>query len=252
MRLYSSGRRIGAGIAALACAGLAAAAAAVNTSPDWSGVWMINDDTTAMAVADSAGSGEGSGIRVPLRPKYFALRATLVTEGRQGNLPTCLPAGMPGLMQHPMMTEFLFTLGRITMLFEDGEVRRIHTDGRNHPAEAEQEYGPSGHSIGRWEKQTLVIDTVGISEQSDLLMLGPVRTTRKTHVTERVYLKNADTLQIDTVVSDEELFSKPYAYTRSYERLPLAMGDPSCASTNRDTDRSVDLTPPPAASSAAK
>jgi hypothetical protein len=51
-------------------------------------------------------------------------------------------------------------------------------------------------------------------------------------------------MQIDTVVSDDELFAKPYAYTRIYERTPLPIQEPSCASKNRDNDREVDLTPP--------
>ena len=65
------------------------------------------------------------------------------------------------LMTHNAM-EILFTPGRITMLGEgDGNrMRRIYTDGRRHPEDPDLTI--HGHSIGHWEGDTLVVDTVGI------------------------------------------------------------------------------------------
>jgi hypothetical protein len=184
---------------------------------------------------------------VPLKPRYEQARLQARLDGKAGigNLSRCKPVGMPGVLAHPMLTEYLFTSGRVTVLYQDGEVRRIYTDGRGHPPPEELEYGFEGHSIGHWEGLTLVVDTVGISPEANLLMDSDTNVTRNTHIVERIFLKDPQTLQIDAVVSDEELFTEPYAFTRTYVRSALPISEPGCASNNRDTDTSVDLTPPP-------
>jgi hypothetical protein len=221
----------------------------LNRLPDWSGVWVISDESFRLAIGDTVGvAPQSDNGRVPLQPKYLAIRnasASRKVGGAPGNLPKCLPAGMPGVLVHPMMTEYLFTPGRVTVLFEDGEVRRIYTDGRPHPPPNELEYGFSGHSIGHWEGATLVVDTIGISPRADMFSNNDVRVTRNTHIVERIKLKDPDTLQIDTVVTDAELFTKPYVYARTYQRTPLPVTDPSCSQSNRDNDIDVDLTVPP-------
>jgi hypothetical protein len=236
-----------------ACSNSPTAPAPAAALPDWSGVWTISDESFVKGVLPDTGGSDDKTARdqslVPLKPKYQQQRtdssmANAIGKGGIGNLPHCIPAGMPGVLQHPMMSEYLFTPGRVTVLFEDGEVRRIYTDGRGHPPAEELEYGYEGHSVGHWEGATLVVDTIGISPQADLLSNNDVRVTRNTHITERLFLNTAHDLQIDTVVSDDELFTKPYAYTRIYQRSPLPIPEPSCASRNRDNDSTVDLTPP--------
>lgn len=218
-------------------------------------MWTISDESFVKGVLFDSGSIDEKTARdrsrVPLKPRYQQQRTATVLAALAGhvsadiNQTNCRPDGMPSVLQHPMMIEYLFTPGRVTVLFEDGEVRRIYTDGRGHPPAEELEYGYEGHSIGHWEDSTLVVDTVGISPQSDLLANNDVKATRNTHIVERISLNSAHNLQIDTVVSDDELFTKPYAYTRTYERSRLPIQEPSCASHNRDNDRTVDLTPPP-------
>jgi hypothetical protein len=224
----------------------------LQTLPDWSGAWALSTDSFLKgAFPDTGYSGFGDdGGRVPLRPKYRAIRDESGRRSQQvgaaGNLPKCLPAGMPGMMQHPLMFEFLFTPGRVTMLFEDGEVRRIWTDGRPHPAPEDLQESFQGNSIGYWEGATLVVDTVGISPRSDLLMANDLRPTRNTHVIERMTLESKDTLRIDTEVQDAELFTAPYKYTRTYLRTPLELTQSSCTANNRDNDhKDIDLIPPP-------
>jgi hypothetical protein len=63
---------------------------------------------------------------------------------------------------------------------------------------------------------------------------------------ERIFLKDANQLQIDTTILDDELFTGPYLYSRVYQRTPLPMTYPSCTQSNRDNDVTMDLTPPPA------
>jgi hypothetical protein len=75
----------------------------------------------------------------------------------------CLPQGMPRFMVASYPLEILQTKGQVTIIAEwASQVRRIFTDGRPHPPADEIEITFNGHSTGRWEGQTLVVDTVGI------------------------------------------------------------------------------------------
>jgi hypothetical protein len=152
---------------------------------------------------------------------------------------------MPGILLHGLAFQFLFTPGSVTMLIEDGEVRRIHTDGRPHPSLDDLYTSPLGHSIGHWEGGTLVVDTVGIRQDAMLFFTGGVNVGRNTHIVERVFLKDKDTLRIETTIDDPEVFTQPYSYPLEFTRtLREADFDIGCKGDNRDTESTLDLTPP--------
>lgn len=238
--------------ALLALGALQAMQCLAATMPDWTGVWvMTNESMESGAIAEGGVAVDRAAFLaadkwpVPLRPEWRQRWLWSADQPAPGRLPHCQPAGMPGLMQHPMLTEYLVSRGRVTVLFEDGEVRRIYTDGRPHPIAGDLPWGISGHSIGHWEGKALVVDTAGITPGSDIFLNNDIATTDKTHISERIALKDKDHLQIDTVVTDDSLFTRPYTYTRVYGRSGLEMGDPACAQNNRDNDRTLNLTPPP-------
>jgi hypothetical protein len=72
----------------------------------------------------------------------------------------------------------------------------------------------SGDSIGHWEGDTLVVDTVNIFPEAELFI--GMRVTAQTHVMERI-TRVGNRMRIDTVVEDPELFTKPWTYTRWYD-----------------------------------
>jgi len=220
--------------------------------PDWSGVWVLSDESWTEAVNSSTGQDEG---RLPLTPRYLAIRAehnkseaenqaTAVPENEY----TCTPVGIPESTAIPIGHEYLFTPARVTVIFENGIVRRIDTSGRPHPPEKDLVYSFGGHSIGHWEGRTLVVDTIGIIPQAEFLI--GLRVTEKTHLSERISRKDRDTLVIDTVMTDPEIFTKPYVYTRSYKHYSSEPGEYyPCNGANRDVivggkQTGVDLTPP--------
>jgi len=225
----------------------------VKRLPDWSGVWILSNESWDDVTAAMRGHDGG---RVPLTPKYMAIRAAN-GAANDGNGPPggiidnserCMPAGIPGIGSLPVGHEYLFTQGRVTVIFEDGEVRRIDTRSRRHPVDSELEVSFAGHSIGHWESNTLIVDTIGITSQAELFV--GLRLAEKTHVAERIWLKDNDTLQIDTVVTNAEMFTTPYAYTRLYKRskqppleyVPCTDNNRDHTTNGRQTD--VDLTPP--------
>ena len=188
--------------------------------PDWSGVWA----PSRPLLPRNPGSGTGYvfGGDVPLKPKYAAMRdeRMAAVRGERGrdkiplsNSGLCLPNGTPANMG-PVAHEYLFSPGRVTILLENSEIRRIWTDGRPHvPAELSNP-SFSGDSIGHWEGDTLVVDTINIFPEAELYIGG--RVTEQTHVSERI-TRVGNRMRIDTVVEDPELFEKPWVYTRWYD-----------------------------------
>lgn len=230
-----------AALALTACAPKPVSDASTAT-PDWSGVWVLAIDGGGReASEDSFGTDNG---RVPLTPKYQQLRAQAREERAQNNLSNCLPAGTPGVLQHGFLHEYLLTPGRVTMLFEDGEVRRIYTDGRAHQSLDDLHESYMGDSIGHWEKDVLVVDTIGFPKGS-LFQNHGMLATLQSHLVERIYRKDPDHMEIDSSLTDPVIFSAPYVFKRVYSRSPLPLNEPVCAQNNRDNGVTIDLTPPP-------
>lgn len=187
--------------------------AALDRLPDWGGVWVLNR-------APAGAPREQPQLKGEYKTKYEAWqKATQANNGEAlKDVSNCMPPGMPRMMgtgQYPI--EFLFTPGRVTTLHEAWmQTRTIFTDGRGHPDDWEG--GIFGHSIGRWEGQTLVVETIGIKTITELG--GGQKHSDKLKVTERMALKadDPDLLVIETIIEDPEALEKPYRITYGYKR----------------------------------
>src|SRR3984893_297695 len=184
--------------------------------PDWSGVWnpKITD--------------QGAQVKTnppPWTPKAAAQIAEMFEEEKAGRPPPifvdCLPEAMPSwmLVTHNAM-EFLFTPGRVTILGEsDGNrLRRIYTDGRSHPEDPEPTF--HGHSIGHWEGDTLVVDTVAIMPQTYLAVseAAGVPNNGDMRVIEPITLAAPDILHDDLEIIAPKILTRPWKTTRIYFR----------------------------------
>ena len=133
----------------------------------------------------------------------------------------CLPEAMPSwmLVTHNAM-EFLFTPGRVTILGEsDGNrLRRIYTDGRPHPDDPDPTF--HGHSIGHWEGDTLVVDTVGVLPQTYIAVseAAGVPNNGDMHIIERIHLAAPDILHDELEIIAPHVLTKPWKTTRIYFR----------------------------------
>ena len=187
------------------------AASSTSSLPDWAGIWTPN-------FAPEAGSRDE---QPALTPEAAAELKTIQELRAKNEEPAtdsanCLPPGMPTIMFQPYDVEFLFTPGRVTIIQEAYmQVRRVFTDGRGHPADLDPTY--NGHSIGHWEGDTLVADTVGLGHRTplgfDRLKHGP-----QLHVIERIRLVSPDTLEVRMTLTDPEMLEKPWHLVRTYTR----------------------------------
>ena len=225
--------------------------ASMATLPDWSGVWVR--PFAEFAAENASERDPASGVGPRLTPAVAAQRAasrervsaradTAADPAIRGT--SCsVPGGMPHIMRFPFGIEFLFTPGRVTMLLETGPmVRRIYTDGRPHRVDPDATY--AGESIGHWEGDTLVVDTVAITPLA--AVTNGVTGSGKTRITERIRRVDPTHIRIDTVVQDPEVLQTPWRYSRMYERSDAGHFERYCDNNRDGNDTEPDLTPPPA------
>jgi hypothetical protein len=189
--------------------------AALDKLPDWGGVWVLSPQRAA----------PGSPPQDTFKPKgkYLAANeAWKASRSQHGetrrDTSNCMPPGMPRMMgsaQYPI--EFLFTPGRVTTHHEAWmQTRTIYTDGRGHPEDLEA--GIFGHSIGRWEGETLVVDTIGIKPITELDT--GLKHSEKLHITERIHqvAGSPDQLVVEMVIEDPEALEAPVRRNYNYRR----------------------------------
>jgi hypothetical protein len=176
--------------------------------PDLNGLWgpdrnFIYDITSTLK----------KGEVLPLQPW-----AEKVTKQRMSNADpeaNCLPAGVPRMapypwkiVQQPKLVVFLFE-GNIHTY------RQIFLDGRGHPDDPDPTW--YGHSIGKWEGDTLVVDTIGFNDKFWFDFAGHPHTP-KLHITERFRRSDYSNLDIEVVIDDPGAYTKPFTM---YGHSPL-------------------------------
>ncbi len=135
----------------------------------------------------------------------------------------CWPTGMPGVMSTPFGIEFLQTPGRVTILNEVSNLpRTVYLDRTTHGDSVLP--GWNGHSIGHWEKDVLVVDTIGFNGRSQALVVdtkgaGQASTvSEQMHMSERIYLDKEGYLHDDITMDDPLSFTQPYKAAYRYKR----------------------------------
>jgi hypothetical protein len=208
-------------ITALGCLCLGAASSALAV-PDWNGMWIASMDPARPASSLSSGSMRPED-SPSLTPKYKAIAAKAQALFKAGSLKMdktvhCELPGMPLMMTFANGGEVLMTPGRITMISEwAGDVRRIFLDGRPHPADLDPTF--EGHSIGHWEGNDLIIDTVAISTKASLNATG-AQQSDKMHITERMHEYAPGKMEILFHIEDPEAFTQPWNFRITWKRDP--------------------------------
>ena len=248
-------------------AGLSACAAAILALSATAAFAQKNDDNIYNAEAGKPALG-GFYRPVPgLRPIYFVDGKQLPRRdieqmqvgfpyksdwaaafaARQASARAQKPYGEPGgacwpqgvyhdYIGYPSPIEITQTPGRFQIVHERlTQVRRIHTDGRPHLAGDKLVPTSHGDSIGRWEGDTLVVDTIGVRREFSLGFNMPH--SEQLHLVERFRKTDADTLAIDITSNDPVGLERPATTTLIYKRSPP--GDRTtedfCVENNRNT-----------------
>ena len=184
-------------------------------TPDLSGVW-----TRARGYGRSFSPKEVPPMQPWAAERFQAVRKGISDPNEQGRnemdpLNTDrAPVGVPRIMLFPRAFEIIQIPGRVLILFEwDHLVRQIFMDGQELPEDPDPIW--LGYSIGRWDGDTLVVDTIGLTDQTWLDSVGHPH-TEALHVVERIRRVDADTLEIDFTFDDPKAYTKPWTSTVGY------------------------------------
>jgi hypothetical protein len=162
------------------------------------------------ACYDSLGRTHTTPIEVPFTPlgKKVFDEAT-ATQSKDDPEGFCLPPGVPRMMYTPYPTEIFQLPERIVFVFEGGAHvwRNIWMDGRSQPQDPNPTY--LGYSVGKWEGDTLVVDTVGMNDRTWLDAAGHQH-GEKLHVTEKFTRTDSNTLKIEATIDDPDYYTKPW------------------------------------------
>ena len=153
----------------------------------------------------------------------------------------CLPPGPSRAFTAPFPVQIVQTPEIIALLFEYQTIYRIvYMDGRDHPKDIADYPEFMGHSVGKWEGDTLVVDTTGIDERSWLDTAGHEHSD-KLHLIERFQLADLNTIKWTVTYDDPVFFTTPWSITRTFTRGKA--GDRimayTCTENNKDVEHLV-------------
>jgi hypothetical protein len=176
---------------------------------DFSGIWSP-DRKFIYDINDALKPGE----TLPLQPWASKMvRERMSKDDPEAN---CLPTGVP--RQAPYPWRIVQTPTLVFFLFEGNihSYRQIFMDGRKHPADPDPTW--YGHSVGTWEGETLVIDSVGFNDRFWFDFAGHPH-TEKLHTVERYRRPDFNTLQYEVTIDDSGAYTKPFTLfgRHSYE-----------------------------------
>jgi hypothetical protein len=214
--------------------------------PDWSGSWQILGDAENSIVFDGA-STEPHGcntFEAPCREHppynaqwqalYEAQNAEYVADTLPDPLIHCMPRSIPGDMRTPDIMEFVVRPERVWIFIENGsQQRHIYTDGRGHRKGTDGFNDFTGDSVGHWEADTLVVDTVHIKGEVLIDRTGAMLSDRA-HIVERIHRRDANTMQDDFIITDPAALTRPWKVTRLYKRIEGEALDYACGESHRN------------------
>ena len=193
-----------------------------NGKPDLTGIWYpIGPPGPAQALGETTTNTltPADGGPIPFQP---AAQAEFDERMRTGEIPPysrCLPHTVVGAMLAPEPFKFVHTDGLTIILFEEfNQFRQVFTDRRPFPDDMQPTW--FGYSVGRWERDTFVVETRGFNDRGYLDLL-PIHHTETMRTTERFKRLNVGTLQLEVTVEDPRTFTRAWtSQTLSFRLLP--------------------------------
>jgi len=218
-----------------------------NGKPDFSGVWS-ND---GYGVPGQEGTGPTpktvffditngmKGAAPPYQPwaaeLYERRKADLAKDNPDAR---CLPIGALQMLAHPLPKKILHSASLLVLLHERNmEFRQIFTDGRTHPADPNPSW--YGYSTGRWDGDTLVVDTIGFRDGLWADFYGSPLTDRA-RMTERIRRPRFGALEIAVTIDDPKAYTKPWTVSvNQHLALDTELLEYACLENERDVPKLV-------------
>jgi hypothetical protein len=229
---------------------------AANRKPDLTGVWQIEASPIPELIELLPGGENGLGEDVPnkhfvniyadygfgkepLTPAAAAANMAILQRGQatSSNAPNiqCMPDGFPLVQTTPTPFKIVQTNDVTLVLAESSTTfRQVFTDGRPLPRDPQPSW--MGSSVGRWEGETFVVETIGFNDRAPLDAMGHMHSTAL-KVTERYHRHDYGHMDIEITFDDPETFTKPLTIVLPARLRPETdLIEYFCAENERDRD----------------
>jgi hypothetical protein len=189
--------------------------------PELGVIFLLGDDPRTFSKYERNVLADFKPEEAPLRPEAAALFETR-TRNLRKDLPTshCQPAGITIAegIGDPFAKKIIQMPGLVMVLYEiDGRYRQIYTDGRKQLADPEPSW--LGYSVGRWEADTLVVDTVGFNDRSWLDTSGHPH-SEGLHLIERFHRLDFGHMDLQITIEDPKMYTHPFTIKYPQRLLP--------------------------------
>jgi hypothetical protein len=201
----------------------------LNGKPDLSGIWQVQGDPRApgglFGIGESLNSRYFRDILADFKPDERPLTPAGAELLRKNSQPgvfnpslNCLPDGVPKGDLLPEPFKILHSRGVIVMLYEvETTFRQVFMDGRKLPVDPSPSW--QGYSVGRWDGDTLVVETTGFNDRSWLDARGTGHST-ELRIEERFRRRDYGHMDLTITVTDPLTFTRPITFSVVEELLP--------------------------------
>jgi len=222
-----------------------------NRRPDLSGLWVTANAPPEVLARLIPGATNGAGEEplsqyfiniladfkfeeAPLRPSAAAaFEERARSFSKESPISHCLPEGMPLVEMAPAPYKIVQTPGLMVMLYErDTTYRQVHMDGRKLPDDPQPTW--LGYSVGKWEGDSLVVDTTGFNNRGWLDARGHTH-SEALHLTERFHRLNFGEMEVQLTIDDPLTFTKPFTIRLKQHLVPDSdLLESFCAENEKD------------------
>lgn len=199
--------------------------------PDLNGFWKGTRDTKPVGNI----AKDQPGLKLPLTPEGEAalqhnLTATIDPES------LCIIGGIPRHNASGLPFMILQTPKAVAFLYFYSYYRLIPIDGRKHSDDPDPSF--FGEEIGRWEGDTLVIDSIGFKDTQVWIDENANPHSDALHVVERWTRPDADHIHVETLIEDPKYYTKPFRYSRTWVAGAAGqiLSEYSCSENNVDRE----------------
>ncbi len=208
---------------------MTAPAPRLDGKPDLSGVWQVEGEPRApgalFGIGESINSRYFRNIladfpadQPPLTPLGVELLRKNTAAGAFNPLLNCFPDGVPHGDLLPEPFKIIHSRGVIVMLYEvETTFRQIYMDGRKLPVDPSPRF--QGYSVGRWDGDTLVIDSSGFNDSGWIDARGTPH-SEDMRVEERFHRRDYGHIDLSITVTDPKIFTKPIAFSVVLDLMP--------------------------------
>lgn len=229
---------------------------ASNGKPDLSGVWQVEptpydemtrlfgpgldrlsvpgDDFHDLSKYTISVLADFKPEEAPIRPEAAKIfQRNLATFGKENPTTQCEPGGVTFGEILPFPSKFIQTPGVLVILQEaDGANRQIFTDGRKHTQDPQPSW--MGYSVGKWEGDVLVVDTVGFNDLGWLDGLGHPR-SEALRVQERYRRRDFGHMDVEVTFDDPKMYTRPFTIKYVLDLIPdTDVAEYVCAENEKD------------------